>query len=131
MRKAIDLLVIRNWKILLVRKNQTWILPGGKPEENEGDLECLQREIKEELGVEPIVENFYGSFVGQTPHRGDLLQAKIYFGRLRPCDKLVLRKEDSISEVRFLFNPCDYNMSDITKKVVDSLIKEGYLKRVI
>ena len=128
MRKAIDLLVIRNWEILLVRKNQTWILPGGKPEENESDLECLQREIKEELGVNPIVENFYGSFIGKTPHKGDFLEAEVYFGRIRRCDKLVLRKEDSISEAEFVDNPCEYNLSDITKTIVGSLIKNGYLK---
>ena len=53
MRKAISGLVIRDEKLLLVRKNETWILPGGKPEKKESEIECLCREFKEEL---PSVE---------------------------------------------------------------------------
>lgn len=31
MRKVINLIAIEDRKILLVRKRETWILPGGKP----------------------------------------------------------------------------------------------------
>ena len=46
MNKAIRLVVIEDKKLLLVRKRDSWILPGGKPNEDEGGLECLLREIK-------------------------------------------------------------------------------------
>jgi ADP-ribose pyrophosphatase YjhB (NUDIX family) len=49
LRTAINAVIIEDGKILLVRKRQTWILPGGKPGINESDLECLCREIREEL----------------------------------------------------------------------------------
>jgi 8-oxo-dGTP diphosphatase len=52
--------------LLLVRKkgSTVYILPGGKPEEGENDIEALTREIKEELGCLMDLTNvkFLGSF---------------------------------------------------------------------
>jgi 8-oxo-dGTP diphosphatase len=53
-------------RLLLVRKKGTssYILPGGKPEGGEDDLQTLVREIQEELGcgVDPRSVTFLGSF---------------------------------------------------------------------
>ena len=49
MRKAINAAIIKDDRILLVKNENIWILPGGKPEESEPDLECLCREVSEEL----------------------------------------------------------------------------------
>ncbi|MFB6246213.1 MAG: NUDIX domain-containing protein [Candidatus Pacearchaeota archaeon] len=43
MRKAINLAVVYDSGLLLVRKKNAWILPGGKPEEGEGHYETLER----------------------------------------------------------------------------------------
>ena len=80
MRVAIGAIVIRENSLLLVRKRNSWILPGGKIEDGEGDLECLSREIDEELsGTKIRNEVFYGEFEGRTPHRGDILKNRVYF----------------------------------------------------
>jgi len=69
MKKAVNALIIRDKKLLLFRKNLTWILPGGKPEKGESDIETLVREFKEEAsGAEIEVGEYYGSFIGMTPH---------------------------------------------------------------
>lgn len=49
-------IIIRNHKILLVRKKGTsvFISPGGKPEFGETPEDCLRREIHEELGTEML-----------------------------------------------------------------------------
>jgi 8-oxo-dGTP pyrophosphatase MutT (NUDIX family) len=49
----IGLLTIRDGKVLLCRKSRgkpLLILPGGKREEGESSMECLTRELREELG---------------------------------------------------------------------------------
>ena len=50
----IGVLILRGDRILLCRKNRDTsrlILPGGRIEAGESDLECLAREIREELGT--------------------------------------------------------------------------------
>jgi len=125
MRLAIDAAVIRDGRILLVRKKQSWILPGGKPELNESDVECLCREIREELsGTQLDNIRYYGDFEGVTPYTGDILRVKVYFadikGELCPPSA-------EISEYAWVNNPSKYNLSDITSKIVNSLKDDKYL----
>ncbi len=48
MKTVIDGISINKDKeILLVKKKDTWILPWGKLDIDESELECLEREIKE------------------------------------------------------------------------------------
>ena len=51
--RKVGLAVIRDGRILLCRKKNGLphlILPGGKPHPGESSLDCLQREVQEELG---------------------------------------------------------------------------------
>lgn len=80
MLKVINALVIENQSILLVRKNGVWILPGGKPKGNESDLECLSREVSEELsGLQLNNFSFYDEILGISPHSKSQVAARLYF----------------------------------------------------
>ena len=123
MREAINLAVIENKKLLLVKKKDVWILPGGKPEKDEGDLECLAREIGEELQSQIKVNSYYSYFEGITPHKRDALKSKVYFGIL--VEEFYPSNE--ISDARFVSDFDNYSLSDITKLIIKSLKKNGYL----
>jgi|SRR3989344_2783396 len=126
MRQAINAVVIKDKRILLVRKRETWILPGGKPEERETDVDCLNREFSQELPeLILIIGSFYGFFKGKTPHTEDILESKIYFadveGDKKPSAEISESAWVSRKEMRA------YNLSDITYKIIDSLKKDRYL----
>jgi len=67
MRRAITkigLAAVVAGHLLVVRKHgkPSFILPGGKPEAGEGELDALAREIEEELGCAIQVRRFEGRF---------------------------------------------------------------------
>ncbi len=126
MRTAIDAVCIQDGKLLLVKKKEVWILPGGKPYDSESDIDCMLREICIEELPGTRLEKFelYRTFRGVTPHTRDLLEARAYFadisGELKPSAE--------INGVEWAEDARKYNLSDITGKFVDSLIKDGYLR---
>jgi 8-oxo-dGTP pyrophosphatase MutT (NUDIX family) len=124
MRKAVSVVIIKNGQILLVLKQVTWILPGGKPEAEEEDVDCLLREVGEELpGISLSNLRYFDSFTGVTPHKGDELRAEIYSadaeGDITPSAE--------ISSAEWTNTPEAYKLSDITRKIVLSLRRNRYL----
>jgi len=128
MRETINVAIIHNGKILLVRKRQSWLLPGGKPEPNESDLECLYREVSEELsGTQLKNLKYYNEFIGNT-HMQERFKTKVYFADI----KGELGKPSSeITECKFIDNTSDYNLSDMNLKVMGALVKDGYIKNLM
>ncbi|HLD37930.1 MAG TPA: NUDIX domain-containing protein [Candidatus Nanoarchaeia archaeon] len=124
MRKAISLIVLTSEGLLLTKKRETWILPGGKPLDGETNYICLFRELKEELPYSQIsITHHYKNFIGRTPHKGDLLKNIVYFGKL----KGPIKSSNEISEAKYITNFENYNLSDITQKIVNSLKQDKYL----
>jgi 8-oxo-dGTP pyrophosphatase MutT (NUDIX family) len=126
MRKAINLIVIEDKKILLVKKGNVWILPGGKPDKKDTSNEdTLRREVYEELsGTEINIGKYYSSFIGITPYKKDKLEAITYFGSILYDLK---KPSAEISDAKFIGNFEDYQLSKITQKIVNSLRKDNYL----
>ena len=125
MRRVIGAIIIENNKILLVRKKETWIFPGGKPEPGESELECLCREVGEELsGTELDEISHYRDFAGVAPHKGDSVQVKTYFAKIKGELK---QPSAEISAVEWVSNEREYTLSDPTSKAINRLRKDGYL----
>ncbi len=125
MRRVINAAIIKDNKILVCRKKRTWILPGGKPEEYESDKNCLRREIRKEFkGTEIKDLVVYTQFKGTTPHSKTLLEASVYFANLDGELKGVSNEIDCFYWAK---GNSKLNFSDITKKIINSLVMDNYL----
>jgi len=125
MRTAVDAVIIQNKSILLVKKRNTWILPGGKPKEKESDIQCLIREVTREEIPSTKLSNFkfYGEFKGKTPHQGDILLVKVYLAEIQG----EIKSGAEIIDARWVRKPENYKLSEITKKIIKDLRGKGYL----
>ena len=87
----LGLLVLRDERLLLCRKGRDTsklILPGGRIEAGESDLECLAREVREELGdVSLETVEYLGTYQDRAsfddPSIVKTLRIVLYRGRLR------------------------------------------------
>ena len=74
--------IVKHGRLLLVRKRGTsaFILPGGKPESGESDLQCLAREMREELAATIDTDAaFLGAFEAEAANEpGRRVLARAY-----------------------------------------------------
>jgi 8-oxo-dGTP diphosphatase len=83
----IGLAVTAMGRLLVVRKKGTksYILPGGKPEKGEDDVQALSREIEEELGctLNPQTISYLGSFSDAAADmKGTRVTVRLYAAEL-------------------------------------------------
>ena len=100
-------------------------MPGGKPNHGESDLECLCREVGEELSGTQIRNiRSYGNFEGMSPHRREHVLAKVY---LADVDGGLYGPSSEISKSKFSNSYVAENISYITAIIVRHLRDDGYL----
>ena len=99
--EKVALLTMRNGRFLMCRKDHftsKLILPGGRIEPGETALDCLQREIREELGDIDVVSPRHIGTYEDMAHADDpairkTLRIELYEGSLnaepRPCNEIV------------------------------------------
>jgi 8-oxo-dGTP diphosphatase len=83
----VGLLTIRDGKVLLCRKKRghsLLILPGGKREAGESSLECLERELREELGqVTAVSPELVGIYTHEAAGgKGKIVRIELYSAEL-------------------------------------------------
>ncbi|MEK6840067.1 MAG: NUDIX domain-containing protein [Nanoarchaeota archaeon] len=128
MRLAICAAIIDKHKVLLVKKKETWILPGGKPEFGETDLECLCREIEQEMpGTEITNISYHQEFQGCAPHTHDQIIARVHRADYISSP---FQPAMEINDAQWILydNINKYNISDPTLKAIESLHAQGFLK---
>ena len=123
--KAICLIALENEKILLIKKQNFWILPGGHPEEKEENLKCLERNLAEQLPCLRIVDpTFFGGFFGKSAFDSYRLEALTYKAKI--SGEIV--PGENFSSHWFNNEELEKAMlSEITHKVITSLREQKRL----
>jgi ADP-ribose pyrophosphatase YjhB (NUDIX family) len=116
--KVVDIIVERRGKILLIKRGDFWILPGGELEPGEDELECLEKVVSREMKdqVSSIFHKLENTIKGPSPVRDGDVEVSIYVGdigkkmsEVRDCNAHWFSRE-SIATIR---------LSNITKDVLD------------
>ncbi len=96
-------IVEKDGKVLLAKRKKgismagKWEFPGGKLEDGETEKECLKREIKEELGVDAEVGNFFAE--NNWPGKDKIINLKCYKTSLI-TERMTLTDHDEIAWVK-------------------------------
>ena len=129
--KKVALAVFRDKKILLVRskkQKEVFYTLGGKLEEGEDDVECLKREIKEEVGCEIDESSInYLTTFEDVAHGKEktLLNIRLYEGKLKGNPK----PSSEIAEIGYFDSNSDKkHLSEIAqRKIFPWLKKQGLI----
>jgi 8-oxo-dGTP diphosphatase len=124
--RAIGGIVIKDKEILIVEDpQQGWLFPGGKPEENETDEECLKREFSEELSETKISNiNFYKNYESQSTKHNRKVKVSMYFVDMEDTNVFASAE---IKQAVFTSTPEKQNLIPTAKQIINDLRKEGYL----
>lgn len=124
--EKIGAIIIKDKRILVCRKKGLFIFPGGKKEKNENDLECLKRELKEELRVDLIGHKFFGNYEDDaTLDPGLRVKINAYLVEINGEPKA----SREIEEIKYINCKDNINLGSILKKfVIPELIKRGLIE---
>ena len=80
--KVVDIIVERRGMILLTKRGDFWILPGGEIEPGEDELHCLEEVVSRELKdqMSSSFRKLEKTIVGPSPVRGGDVEVSIYVG---------------------------------------------------
>lgn len=78
-------IIVKNRQLLVVRKRgkEEFIIPGGKHERDEGEEECLKRELYEELQISLTSFNFFKRYEGEAHFEKVPMIMDLYFADFR------------------------------------------------
>ncbi len=123
--KVVDIIVERKGMILLIKRGDFWILPGGEIEQGEDELQCLEDVVAREMNdrVDCIFRKLEKTIKGTSPVRPGDVEVTVYVGDIgsekmsdvKDCNAHWFRKE-SMAGLR---------LSNITKDVLAYYYSEG------
>ncbi len=117
--KVVDIIVERRGMILLIKRGDFWILPGGEIEQGEDEMQCLEEVVAKEMNdrVDCIFRQLEKTIKRISPVRPGEVEISIYVGDIssakmsdvKDCNAHWFSRE-SMSAIR---------LSNITKDVLE------------
>ncbi|MFH1399841.1 MAG: NUDIX domain-containing protein [Candidatus Woesearchaeota archaeon] len=125
----VGMAIIDNHKLLVVKEKgwQLFGVPGGTIKENETEIQCLTREMQEELQIRPKSMRFLGSYSDSAMNEpSTIINIKLYQVKPNSIPRktpeiLDMKWFDSNSDINLL-GPCDRN------KIIPDLVKRGIIE---
>jgi len=126
---VINAAIIEDKRLLVLKKKESWILPGGKAELWESYSACLERELSEELsGLQVKISRFYRAFSGISPYTKSQITSDVYFATREHAERDIV---PSAEITAFAWMPYElrekYSLSDITRDIADRLHRDNYI----
>lgn len=80
--KVVDIIVERKGMLLLIKRGDFWILPGGEVGAGEDELQCLEQVVAREMNdsVASIFRKLDKIITGKSPVRGGDVEVTVYVG---------------------------------------------------
>jgi len=122
--KVVDIIVERKGMILLTKRGDFWILPGGEIEPGEDEIQCLNEVVASEMNdtVATVFRKLEKTIKGPSPVRSGDVEVSVYVGDvssakmsdIKDCNAHWFSRE-SIRAIR---------LSNITKDVLEYYYSE-------
>ena len=122
--KVVDIIVERKGMILLTKRGDFWILPGGEIEPGEDEMQCLNEVVASEMNdtVATVFRKLEKTIKGPSPVRSGDVEVSVYVGDvssakmsdIKDCNAHWFSRE-SIRAIR---------LSNITKDVLEYYYSE-------
>ena len=104
--------ILHERKILLCKQKMRnfWTLPGGSVKEGETLVECISREIIEEIGIKLQIEQmlFIRELINSSRHRIEFYFStkrqdnSQFYEEISPCNEIVEARFFTLEELRFI-----------------------------
>jgi ADP-ribose pyrophosphatase YjhB (NUDIX family) len=80
--KVVDIIVERKGMLLLIKRGDFWILPGGEIEPGEDEMQCLEDVVAREMNdqVASVFRKLEKTITGPSPVRPGDVEVSVYVG---------------------------------------------------
>ncbi len=99
--------------------------PGGKVDEGESDIECLERELQEEMHAKLLSAEWFGEFSGKSFYSDHIIVNRVYIaqisGDLHPGEEV--ERLVRVSKKEYILKI--HKMIPSNEEIFDQLIERG------
>ena len=117
-------IIVREGRIFIARRPKGkslahhWEFPGGKQEPNETLPECLKRELREELGIEAQIGDFF--MKSTFCYDFDSIELHCYFATVAPSTDVISNEHEQTAWVA-PHELCNYNFAPADIPIIERL----------